>query len=138
MKHTLLLLLTTLMLTTNTAIAADIHVNIDNIEETEGSIRVALFPENKKEQFPDPIDVNGLVTEAKTEGASVVFKDISAGTYAISVYHDINNNNKLDTFLGIPKEPYGNSGKYTYFKPDYEDSKFNVTDQNLKIEIEIH
>jgi uncharacterized protein (DUF2141 family) len=44
----------------------------------------------------------------------------------------------MDTFLGIPKEPYGNSGEYTSLKPDYEDSKFEVDNQNLTIEIEVH
>ena len=39
-----------------------------------------------------------------------------AGRYAIAVYQDLDNNNKLDRWLGlIPKEPYGfsnNVGRY--------------------------
>ncbi|RKZ68050.1 MAG: DUF2141 domain-containing protein, partial [Gammaproteobacteria bacterium] len=101
------------MAITNVALAADIQVNITGIEKPDGFIRVALFPESKEEQFPQPVDVKQLATEAKTVGVSVVFKDISTGTYAISVVHDKNNNSKMDTFLGIPQEPYGNSGKYT-------------------------
>ncbi|RKZ44039.1 MAG: hypothetical protein DRQ58_11870 [Gammaproteobacteria bacterium] len=138
MKYLLLFLCTTFIAITNVALAADIQVNITGIEKPDGFIRVALFPESKEEQFPQPVDVKQLATEAKTVGVSVVFKDISTGTYAISVVHDKNNNSKMDTFLGIPQEPYGNSGDYTSFKPNYEDSKFNVSNQNLSINIEVH
>lgn len=138
MKYPQSLLLIIFTASTNVAIAADIQVRITGIEEPEGFIRVTLFPQSKKNQFPQPEDVKQLVTEAKTEGVSVAFKDINTGTYAISVLHDKNNNGEMDTFLGIPQEPYGNSGEYTRFKPDYEDSKFEVTNKNLTIDIEVH
>ncbi len=41
-------------------------------------------------------------------------------------------------FIGIPSEPYGNSGEYTSFKLDYEESNFIVADKNIVIEIEAH
>ena len=138
MKFPQLLLITTLITTSNATLAADVQVNITGIEEAEGTIRVALFPESKEQQFPQPVDVKQLAGEAKIEGVTVVFKNVSTGTYAISVLHDKNDNSEMDTFLGIPKEPYGNSGEYTSLKPDYEDSKFNVSNQNLIIEIEVH
>ena len=138
MKHSLLFLLTTFIFAINEALAADIQVNISGIEEPEGYIRVALFPRSEEDQFPQPVDVKQLATQAKIEGVSVIFRAVSNGTYAISVLHDLNNNSEMDTFLGIPKEPYGNSGEYTSLKPDYEDSKFEVDNQNLTIEIEVH
>lgn len=57
------------------------------------------------------------------------FQDVPPGTYALSVFHDSNNNNKLDkNFLGIPKEGYGASGNKLPFAaaPAFKDNKFVV------------
>ena len=39
--------------------------------------------------------------------ASVKFGDLVPGTYVLVLLHDENENNKLDTMLGIPKEGFG-------------------------------
>jgi uncharacterized protein (DUF2141 family) len=57
------------------------------------------------------------------------FHDVPPGTYAVSVFHDSNNNNKLDkNFLGIPKEGYGASGNKLPFAaaPAFKDNQFVV------------
>jgi uncharacterized protein (DUF2141 family) len=56
-------------------------------------------------------------------------KDIPPGEYAISAFHDANDNKKMDTNLfGIPKEPIGISNNATGFMgpPKYNDAKFTV------------
>ncbi|NOX08465.1 MAG: DUF2141 domain-containing protein [Gammaproteobacteria bacterium] len=139
MRYLQIFISAALLVVINTASATDLQVNISGIIEPEGSIRVSLFPQDKKEPFPQPVDVKQLATDARIEGVSVVFKNIDAGTYAISVLHDKNNNSEMDTFFGIPQEPYGNSGEYTRFKPNYEDSKFEVKNQkSITIEIKVH
>lgn len=40
----------------------------------------------------------------------VTFEALPTGTYAVLVMHDENDNGKLDTMLGIPKEGFGFSG----------------------------
>ena len=45
------------------------------------------------------------------------------GNYAITLFHDENNNMELDTnFLGIPKEPYGfsNNAKSPFGPPGFQ------------------
>ena len=130
-----IILFTTLF---NIAHAADIQVNIIGIEENKGVIRVALFSSTRKDTFPVPSDDIQQTVKANTNGVSLKFTNVSAGEYAISVLHDKNSNNEMDTFIGIPSEPYGNSGEYTSFKPDYEESNFIVADKNIVIEIEVH
>ncbi len=119
--------------------AADIQVNITGIDESKGSIIVELYSSSIKENFPMPGDAIERKVKADTKGVTVVFKDVSEGEHAISMIHDVNSNNEMDTsFLGIPQEPYGNSGEYTNFKPNYEDSKFIVKDKNINLTIEVH
>ena len=61
--------------------------------------------------------------------ATAIFKNIARGMYAISVFHDKNDNKKMDTnFVGIPKEPTGmsNGAKAFFGPPKYKDAKFMV------------
>jgi uncharacterized protein (DUF2141 family) len=123
------------------AIAADVKVkaNITGIENEQGVIRVSLYSEAIQDRFPDGKALEGKVVDAKKEGVSVTFDIIKPGYYAIAVMHDENNNGKMETnFLGIPKEPYGNSGEYTSFKPKFKDSKFLVVDKNVEMNIKVH
>ena len=47
------------------------------------------------------------MTVGELDNVFVSFENIPAGSYAISVFYDLNNNGQLDkNFLSIPKEPY--------------------------------
>lgn len=55
--------------------------------------------------------------------------DISPGTYAVKVFHDVNDNGVLDAnWIGIPKEPYGfsNDAMGTFGPPSFEQASFKV------------
>ena len=78
-------------------------------------------------------------TVTSTEDATFLFEDIPAGTYAISVFHDLDDDGKLATnFIGFPKEPYGFSGGHgKYGPPDFEKASFVVGEEALSIEVEL-
>jgi uncharacterized protein (DUF2141 family) len=111
-------------------------VTVTNFKNNQGKVMVGIFngPHNftKKPIFGKSSKIN-----AKT--AKVVFDNIPDGEYAVSVYHDENDNNKLDTgMFGIPKERYGfsNDAKGLMGPPQYEDAKFQVTqDQSISVKI---
>ena len=128
-----------LVLLTSATIAGDIKVNIVGIEKAKGVIRVSLYPSSKRNKFPDGKAQEEMVIDAKPEGVSATFKGIDPGAYAISVLHDKNNNGKMDTTsIGFPKEPYGNSGKYTIRKPKFGSSRFVVGKEDIQMEIKLH
>lgn len=81
----------------------------------------------------------GEIAEIKNKKSIVIFKNLPKGVYAISSYHDENNNKKMDTnFLGIPKEPIGMSNDASGFMgpPKYEDAKFNLdSDKTISIKV---
>lgn len=71
---------------------------------------------------------------------TVVFKNIPAGEYGISLYQDKNENGKLNTnFIGIPSELYAfsNNAKGRFGPAKWEDVKFSFTNkettQNIKL-----
>lgn len=58
-----------------------------------------------------------------------LFDIVPDGEYAVKVFHDLNDNGRMDTNLfGIPKEPYGfsNNAMGTLGPPSFEEAKFLV------------
>ena len=67
----------------------------------------------------------------KDKKAVFVFENIEKGTYGFTLFHDVNDNEKLDTnFIGIPKEPYAfsNNKRGSFGPPKYEDVQFDLFD----------
>ena len=106
----------------------DIEVVVSNINTQKGNIELAIF--DKSEVF---LQKNKSIRRySKTiKGKRIKFKikNLPKGSYAISLYHDINGDKECNlNFLGIPKEPYGFSKNYQpkYKPPHFEDCQFFV------------
>lgn len=115
-------LTTALAQETTTEIIVDIH----NIKNDEGMIYIALYDDESR--FLDTGFKYGKET-IKDGRVTARFTGIPSGVYAISVYHDANGNQKLDTnFFGIPKEPTAcsNNAKGFMGPPKWKDAKFKV------------
>ncbi|WP_438422745.1 DUF2141 domain-containing protein [Aquimarina macrocephali] len=131
LKFTIILLL---MLFTKTSIAQEsefsLTVMITNIESDKGTIQVGLY--DNKGNFLNKT-YQSISTKAKTGSVEVIFKNVPKGEYAISLYHDTDNNQKLNTFLSIPTEPYGtsNNAKGKFGPPKWEDAKFSISDKAI-------
>lgn len=85
-------------------VAAKLTINISNIEAAKGRVMIAIY--NKENHWPQQ-PYKQMVINPASSSADVSF-DVPHGEYAISVFQDLNGNNKLDKGLfGIPKEPIG-------------------------------
>ena len=103
-----------------------ITVNISGMKNDKGKVYVALY--NSEKSFLKE-EVKGDIVQINNKKAVVIFKNMKKGVYAISVFHDANNNKKMDTnFFGIPKEPIGcsNGAKGFMGPPKYKKAKFTV------------
>ena len=100
-------------------------VVIDGIEEMKGHILLGIYDEeNYMTKF-----IDAKMEKADGETVTFVCEDIASGEYAISVFHDENDNKKLDTgAFGIPKEKYGfsNNAKGKMGPPSFQDCMFKV------------
>lgn len=110
---------------------------IEGIGKIEGEIRIAMF-DSKEKYTKDPIHAIVLTADSTT----VIWEEerLPFGEYAIAVYHDKNENGKIDTnLLGIPKEDYGfsNNARGRFGPASWEDSKFKVEDQSFTTTIRI-
>ena len=118
--------------------AADLTVTVDGINNNDGKIVVGLF--NAPEAFPRGKVFNGQITPAIKGAVTVIFKDVAAGRYAISAYHDVNGNGRLDAnMMGIPSEPYGFSRDALgqMGPPKFEDAAFTVDKSPVSLTIHV-
>jgi len=68
------------------------------------------------------------------------FDNLPPGEYAISVFHDENNNGDLDNnVLRIPTEDYGfsNDARGTFGPPDYEAASFQLNQPRQEVTITV-
>jgi uncharacterized protein (DUF2141 family) len=100
-----------------------------NLRAQQGNVVCKLY--HSEPDFPRGQTGNVRTKVVVRKGATrCVFKDVSPGTYAITVIHDENDNGKLDkNLIGMPTEGYGVSNNRTYAMkaPTWSECKFVVT-----------
>ncbi len=123
----------------NPAPKVSLSVTVTNIPKVAGVVRFALFARAEGFREEDAAVDKGLVTVTNMS-ATHVFQQVPPGRYAVAVYHDANNNGKLDTnFFGIPTESYGFSNNVmgTFGPPSFQDASFLVESSNKAISIKL-
>ncbi len=111
--------------------AADLTIQIEDVKSATGTLMVALY--NSPETFLKK-PLTGVAVKAKQDSNTVVIKDLPAGEYAFAVYHDVNQNAKMDTnVLGIPTEDYGfsNNALGKMGPPSFVAAKFAVPESGM-------
>jgi len=95
-----------------------LEITVTNIRNSTGTIKWAVFKnETQFNKYDEYVDA-GYV-KAKQGSITITTKNLPDGNYAISVYHDENNNSEIDfNFLGLPTEGFGFSNNpVIYFGP---------------------
>ena len=110
-------------------LAGNLTVKVTNIKNGNGKIAIGLY--NKDDgTFTDPEKYyKAIFIEIDSKKVVHTFENIPDGTYAVSVMHDENENNKLDkNMLGIPKEGYGfsNNVKPAFRSANFKEAKFEL------------
>ena len=83
--------------------AADLVIHVANVKSDQGQVRVALY-DNAEAFLKRP--ARAAEARADKAGTTLVFHDVAPGDYGFAVYHDANDNGRVDrNLLGIPTEP---------------------------------
>lgn len=113
-------------------------VEITGIENKGGIMMVGLFKETDK--F---LEIPSFSNETIIQDESIIsvkLENIPFDTYAISIYHDLNENGELDSnFIGIPKEPIGFSNNYfpKFGPPKFKKAAFDLKQNELKLNVNL-
>ena len=120
-----------------TASLGVIELEITGMESDEGQVLIGLY-NSEEEWLLKPF--KGAFGKIANGVSTVVFRDIPEGVYAISVFHDKDNDGQLKKFLGLPRERYGssNDAPSKFGPPKWQDAKFRVIGGTLKHSIQIH
>jgi uncharacterized protein (DUF2141 family) len=118
----------------------NLQVSISGASIDAGSIRILVF--SKPSGFPDQVKqaVRSISLPPKSGKASFKLTDLPAGTYAIGVIHDQDNNGKLSTnAVGYPTEKFGfsNNPKVYFGPPSFEKAAFVLGKTALSLEIDL-
>ncbi|WP_283635721.1 DUF2141 domain-containing protein [Aquaticitalea lipolytica] len=136
-KLILLLLMSITNVNAQETTAQDVVVKITNFDTNKGKVFIALY--NSETSFLGT-GFKSIITSIENNACTVTFKDVPQGIYAISLFHDENGNNKMDSnFLGIPKEDYAcsNNAKGFMGPPKWEDAKFEVKNETINQTIKL-
>lgn len=110
-----------------------VEAQVVNARNDSGKIGFALYQE---ENFMKQPIQSGY---AKIENGKAIFnfEELKPGTYAIMVFHDENDNNRMDFEPnGMPKEDYGMSNNVMAMgPPTFDQAKFDLFNQNLELKI---
>ncbi|OYY79621.1 MAG: hypothetical protein B7Y43_00670 [Sphingomonas sp. 28-62-20] len=104
-----------------------LDIGIDKVRSTKGVLRICLTADPKN--FPGCIDDARAVTRTvPASDRNVRIDGLPYGGYAIAIIHDENNNAKLDTFLGVPREGFGFSRNpvIRFGPPNFTAAEFDV------------
>ena len=119
-----------------------ISIKITNVQAMKGAAMIAVFNNEanwlSKAVFATALELN---TKNCTDEACIWSVDSApVGDYGIAIYHDENENRKMDTnFIGIPKEDYGfsNNVSAAFGPPSWHKAKFSVqqglTEQEISL-----
>jgi uncharacterized protein (DUF2141 family) len=121
----------------STCISSELEINLKDLPSNKGKIAIVIF--NSELGFPDQ------TKSAKFKGfipikAFPYTVKLPKGEYAISLFHDENNNSIIDTnFIGIPKEAFGfsNDALGLMGPPSFKNAKFNALNNKNKINIKM-
>ena len=117
-----------------------VKILITGFKNDEGVARVAFF--RGKHGFPNDTEYAYWKGECDIHDneSRLSINNIEYGTYAVSVYHDQNNNGKLDKkWKLIPSEGFGTSNNARKEKkgPRYDLSKFEVNADSISIMVKL-
>ena len=108
-------------------------IDISNINKGEGNVMLAVHNRNNF--------LKDRVLEKKISASESNLKvtiELPQGDYAVAVYQDKNQNQRLDTnFLGIPQEPYAfsNNARPKFRAPNFDEAKIGLWEQTKYINI---
>ncbi len=117
--------------------AQALNISITGQNSNKGSIALVVF--SSADGFPKKSENAVFRSFVKVQDFPLSVK-LKNGTYAISIFHDENNNKKLDTnFIGIPKEAFGFSNDVIGLMgpPTFEEAQFKVLNNNSSVTIKL-
>lgn len=122
-------------LTALAAFAGPVEIDVRNVPDNTGMVRVALCSED---EFLKPTCKFHGEVQSGTPTVAITLDNVPEGVYAVQAYQDRNGNAKLDkSFFGIPQEPIGFSRNpvLRFGPPTFEQCAVKLTQGGGKLDV---
>ena len=118
--------------------AASLDVRIEGLREAKGHVMLALTDSAEAWDGAAEARVRTRHAVAATN-ETIRLDDLPPGSYAVQVFHDANDNGRMDTnVVGMPVEGYGFSrNPMVMRKATYEEARFDLAAEGGEIVIEL-
>lgn len=142
MKHIIVFLF--LFVTYSTAFSnsqveqGTIRITIKGIENEGGIMMIALF--NEEDKFLKTPSYSQEVKISNETVIEAVFKDVPYRKYAVSIFHDLDEDGELDSnMIMIPREPIGFSNDYfpKFGPPKFKNAAFDLNEEELSMTVNL-
>jgi uncharacterized protein (DUF2141 family) len=112
------------------SLPARLDLGLEGLRSARGVVRICLTRDaaNFPDCQSDPASRHATVPAAQPQ---TVFSDLPSGDYAVALFHDENDNGRLDRVVGIPSEGVGFSRnpRLMFGPPRFVQSSFAVTNR---------
>jgi uncharacterized protein (DUF2141 family) len=119
---------------------AEIIIFVSDVPSDNGTVACAVFSTHKG----FPLDTSEAILHSKKARQGVAecrFESLPSGTYAAAVFHDKNDNGRIDlNFFGIPTEAWGvsNNARPQRRAPRFDEASFQLIDgETAKLEVSL-
>lgn len=115
---------------TDAAADSVVQIELTGLESAEGNLFIAVY-DSKKTWLGDETVAQQkvVIADSREDGIVKAELQLPPGEYALSIFHDSNDNGELDAnFIGIPKEPVAlsNNARPKFGPPKYKDAVFEL------------
>jgi uncharacterized protein (DUF2141 family) len=115
-------------------------VRVDQFPNARGSAGIAVWKGARG--FPEGIEHAVATTYAPIDGgtATARFEGLAPGAYAVTVFHDQNDNRRFDkNWVGVPREPWGvsNNVRPKLRAPSFDEARIDLGpgEQDVRISV---
>lgn len=123
----------------NSYLYSQINLKVENIETLKGNILLAVYNSNESFLKTEKAILKTINPILNNE-VNITIPNLPKGEYAIAIFHDIDSNQKLNTYFGIPAEPYGfsqNQNGGLLGPPKFIDTYFYFDGKNKDLTISL-
>lgn len=117
-----------------------IHLLVENIKKVKGTLKYSLSNSSKEFGSKKAVESSFKRDSVKVTGKKmkIILDGIPHGNYAVSVFHDENDNDNLDLdLLDVPIEGFGHSNNPKTQKraPSFNEAKFQLRSNEKLIKV---
>jgi uncharacterized protein (DUF2141 family) len=103
-------------------------VTVEGVESADGMLMAGLLKANPAGGRPQ--QAGGMRVQAVAGTTTITFTGLTAGDYAVRLFHDANGNGEMDSnAFGLPLEGYGfsNRARAGFGPPSFDEMKVTVS-----------